>query len=57
MGTGVGLPASVIHSNMDNGMNEEKRRAAEEKAKGNKFFGEHNYRQAIEHYSKVLRIM
>ena len=27
--------------------------AAAEKAKGNKFFGQRNYRQAIEHYSKV----
>lgn len=53
MGTGVGLPASVIDSSMENSKNKGKQRAAEEKAKGNKFFGERNYRQAIEHYSKV----
>ena len=40
---------------MENDVDEKKRFAAAEKAKGNKFFGKRDYRQAIEHYSKVKR--
>ena len=38
---------------MEKDVEKKRELAAAEKAKGNKFFSQRNYRQAIEHYSKV----
>ena len=45
--------APQLTSNMEKDVEKKREIAAAEKAKGNKFFGQRNYRQAIEHYSKV----